>query len=150
MENLPKRRLRSKHGFNPCLVFLAASPGRSPTRPPASAQLGGKHGLEFPPQGLDPVLGGVAGCERRRPWRRPGGVSGQRRGREGTQRRKRCRCSPGGGAGGRRASAGHLLRRDPPQPPWWGPVLTVSRPPALGQRRWTAPRVDYGGEIPGE
>lgn len=34
--------------------------------------------------------------------------------------------------------------------PGWGPVLTASRPPALGQRRWTAPRVDYGGEIPGE
>ena len=85
MKPLPRRRLRSKRGLNPCLVFLAASPGGSPTRPPASAQLGGKRGLEFPPQGLDPVLGGVAGWERRQPGRRPGGVSGQRRGREGTQ-----------------------------------------------------------------
>ena len=150
VENLPKRRLRSKRGLNPCLFFLAASPGGSPTRPPASAQLGGKLGLELPPQGLDPVLGGVGvvGTEaaRRRVGTEagPGGdseeeeVQVQPRRRSGREQGKRWTpVSP------RPSPASSLT-------PGRGPVLTASRLPALGQRRWTAPRVDYGGEIPGE
>lgn len=82
-ENLPKRRLRSKRGLNPCLVFLAASPGGSPTRPPASAQLGGILGLEFPHQGLDPVLGGV-------------GVVGKEAASAASRRRVGTEAGPGG------------------------------------------------------
>lgn len=63
MLNFPKRRLRSERGCNPFRVFLAALPGWSPAPPLASAQLGGKPGLEFPPLGLDPVLGGEGGDE---------------------------------------------------------------------------------------
>lgn len=79
MLNFPKRRLRSERGRNPFPVFLAALPGWSPAPPLASAQLGGKPGLEFPPLGLDPVLGGEGG--RRLPRRRPEGVSGRGRSR---------------------------------------------------------------------
>lgn len=148
MLNFPKRRLRSERGCNPFRVFLAALPGWSPAPPLASAQLGGKPGLEFPPLGLDPVLGGEGGTKaasaasRRRvgAGAEPVGATEEEEVQVQPQRRSGLEEGESRGPASPRPSPASSLT------PGWGPI--VSRPP--GAEALDDPRVDYGGEIPGE
>ena len=131
MLNFPKRRLRSERGCNPCRVFLAALPGWSPALPLASAQLGGKPGLEFPPLGLDPVLGGQGETKAASAASRRHVGAGAGAGPVGAKEEEEVQVQPR-----RRSGLEEGESRAPASPrpspasslsPGWGPI--VSRPP---------------------